>query len=225
MHFRTPGLARGFSFSASHGLELGSIRPGAEHPRDTPRNPNKTSGDIGNFCDRSSQASRDDLACLLGCGIVPGRKEAEPKEAQMTEFTLEDEEQPLDEEGRERDERFIEYVGFLARAAHRAIHLNDFSPDSFVVVCIKVEKKTVWRELADTLVPGQDWAEHHDKGEEPIVFSCVSKNVCAWIAEVMPELAEGMDQKPGNGKVQVIMLDDAGCTIYELEPRSGAALN
>jgi hypothetical protein len=88
--------------------------------------------------------------------------------------------------------------------------------DQEVVVCIKVDSS--WRYLADRLMPNADWQRYRDQGMEPVARGTASFATCRVVAEVLPDLAGVLLEVPEAGKMKCIVLDDGGCTIYDINP-------
>lgn len=104
----------------------------------------------------------------------------------------------------------------LQHFAYRALNVRGKRNAEEVVVCIKVDTK--WRYLADMLVPNADWQQYCDQGVEPVARGCASFGVCRHLAEVLPNVASVLMEVPEVGKMKCVVLDDGGCTVYNINP-------
>ncbi len=120
---------------------------------------------------------------------------------------------------RERHSLLLETVDRLAHMAHNAIYLKNLRTDQFVMVCIKVD--SYWWYIVDVLMPNHDlhWQSIWDRGEAPIARGSASFQICKHLSEVLPNIAEVLLEVPDEGRVKVIILDDGGATVYEIEPK------
>lgn len=117
-----------------------------------------------------------------------------------------------------RHEMFVQCMDRLQHFAHRAVHVRGLRNDQFFIICIQVDSR--WRALADRLVPGADWQQRRDAGQEPIAQGAVPLEVAAIIAEQCPDTIpalETLSQVPPPGKASCVVLNDGGCTVYEID--------
>lgn len=124
---------------------------------------------------------------------------------------------PMSDAAKERHEMTQSSAERLAQMAHRAIHLKGLSPDQFVMVCIKVDSR--WRWIVDQLMPGYDWQQFRDRGEEPIARGSALFPICEVVAEELPDLKNALMEIPAEGRVKLIALDDGGGIVYEIVPK------
>lgn len=104
----------------------------------------------------------------------------------------------------------------LQHFAYRAKCVLGKSNEDVVVVCIQVDSD--WRPLVDALMPNTNWQKFRDLGQEPIARGTALFSICEVVAKRMPEIADVLMEKPGDGLYKCIALDDGGCTVYEIEP-------
>lgn len=104
----------------------------------------------------------------------------------------------------------------LQHFAYRALNVRGKHNNEEVVVCIKVD--TRWRYLADMMMPDADWQQYRDLGQEPVARGCAPFRTCDRLAEVLPDVASVLMEVPEAGKMKCIVLDDGGCTVYDIDP-------
>lgn len=105
----------------------------------------------------------------------------------------------------------------LQRLAWRALNVLGKKNDEIVVVCIQVDSR--WRDWVDNLMPGHDWDAIRATGADPVAQGTVTWEACKFVAEQFPDIADIALEVPPEGKVKAIVLNDGGCTVYELEPK------
>jgi len=105
----------------------------------------------------------------------------------------------------------------LQHLAWRALNVLGKGNGEIVIICIQVDSR--WRATADHLMPNHDWDSIRAQGVEPIARGMVAWSVCEMVAEEFPDIASAVLEVPPEGKVKAIVLNDGGCTIYELEPK------
>lgn len=115
-----------------------------------------------------------------------------------------------------RNEMVLQCWSRLQHFAYRALNVRGKRNDEEVVVCIKVDSR--WHYLVDRLMPGADWQQYRDLGQEPVARGCASFGTCEHLAEVLPDIATVLMEVPEVGKMKCIALDDGGCTIYDIDP-------
>jgi hypothetical protein len=105
----------------------------------------------------------------------------------------------------------------LAQIAHRAIHVKGLETNDFIVVCIKVDSR--WRDLVDYLMPNHDWQQYRDQGMEPIARGSVLASLAEYLIEELPDLKDSLREACPDDKAKVVVLDDTGGTVYQIEPQ------
>lgn len=106
----------------------------------------------------------------------------------------------------------------LQRLAYRGLNVHHLRSDQFVVICIAVDSR--WRELVDTLMPGTDWQRIRDTGQEPVANGLVRVEFCDTLAEEEPGIVPALETVKNPlplGKANCVVLDDGGCTVYEVD--------
>ena len=109
----------------------------------------------------------------------------------------------------------------LQHLAWRALNVLGKKNTEIAVVCIEVDSQ--WRELADALMPNHDWDQIRATGARPVAQGTVTWAICELVANEFPDMADVAREAPPEGKVKAIVLNEGGCTIYELEPKSDIA--
>ncbi len=104
----------------------------------------------------------------------------------------------------------------LQHFAYRALNVRKKLNDEEVVVCIKVDTK--WRYLVNMLMPNADWQQYRDQGLEPVARGTASFGTCKHLAEALPNIAGILLEVPDDGMMKCIVLDDGGCTVYDIDP-------
>lgn len=104
----------------------------------------------------------------------------------------------------------------LKQLAYKAMYIRKMRNDEFVVVCILVDSP--YRDIVDLLMPNFDWQKIRDMGQEPLAKGTASFSLCNILAEIRPDIAGALREKPSEGYVKCIALDEGGCTVYEIEP-------
>jgi hypothetical protein len=137
--------------------------------------------------------------------------------ALTTQTPLEGEIIPMSEAAKERHAMMQVSAERLAQLAHRALYVRGLKHDQFVMTCIKVDSR--WRWIVDKLMPGYDWQEFRDRGEEPVARGSAMWPLCEVVAEELPNLKDALMEIPAAGRVKVIALDDGGGTVYEIVPK------
>lgn len=103
----------------------------------------------------------------------------------------------------------------LTEMARKAIQANGLTPLEFVMTCIQVDDAR-WRGIVDALMPGYDWQQYRDRGEEPIARGSAMSSLCEYLSEEMPDMAAALLEKPKDGFVKAIVLGEQGGTVYEI---------
>lgn len=104
----------------------------------------------------------------------------------------------------------------LQHFAYRALNVRGKQNDDEVVVCIKVDSR--WRYLADKLMPNADWQQYRDQGMEPVARGTASFATCRVVADMLPDLAGVLLEVPEQGMMKCVVLDEGGCTVYDINP-------
>ena len=104
----------------------------------------------------------------------------------------------------------------LQHFVYRALNVRGKRNDEEVVVCIKVDSR--WRYLVDMLMPGADWQQYRNQGQELVARGCASFGTCKHLAEKLPDVASVLMEVPEAGKMKCVVLDDGGCTVYDMDP-------
>ena len=118
-----------------------------------------------------------------------------------------------------RNSMVSERMARLQHLAWRAINVRGLNNTEFVIVCIQVDSP--WRDLVDALMPNtpeSHWQEFRDKGMVPIANGSASVEVCEIVAERCSEITQALMEKPGEGIVKCVALDEGGCTVYDIKP-------
>lgn len=105
----------------------------------------------------------------------------------------------------------------LQHLAFRAFNVLSKRNDEIVAVCIEVD--SCWRPLVDTLMPNADWDTIRASGAEPVARGTAGWGVCQIVADAFPDLAVTALEKPDKGVMKAIVLNNGGCTIYDLNPK------
>lgn len=104
----------------------------------------------------------------------------------------------------------------LEHFAYRALYVLNLKNDEVVVVCIKVDSQ--WRDIVDMLMPDTNWQQWRDKGQEPVARGSAMFRLCHILAQRLPDITDVLLERPPDGKVKCIALDEGGCTVYEIVP-------
>lgn len=123
----------------------------------------------------------------------------------------------LSEAAQKRHDMFLNSYERLRHFAFRAQKAYELDNKKAVVVCIMVD--SIWRDLVDIIMPDVDWQIIRDQGVEPIAQGFQKSSICELIAERMPNLAKDIFSIPQEGHYKCLVLDEGGCTIYEIEPK------
>jgi|GEM_PF-3247219 len=105
----------------------------------------------------------------------------------------------------------------LEELAHRAINVLKINPEDFVIVCIEVDDPH-WTELADYLVPNQDWQKFRDRGEIPVARGSVLSNIREFIKEMVPDITEALYRELPDGNVRAVVMGSGGASVYFIKP-------
>lgn len=116
-----------------------------------------------------------------------------------------------------RNKIYSQMMHRLQHLAWRALNILGKRNDEVTIICIQVDSR--WRDMVDYLMPNHDWDAIRATGAEPIAQGTVSWSVCGMIAKKFPDIAGVALEVPPEGKVKAIVLNDGGCTVYELEPK------
>lgn len=95
--------------------------------------------------------------------------------------------------------------------------MKGLKTNDFIVVCIKVDSR--WRSLVDYLMPNEDWQQYRDQGMEPVARGSVLSSLSDYLIEKLPELKESLREVYPEDKAKVVVLDDTGGTVYQIEPK------
>jgi hypothetical protein len=104
----------------------------------------------------------------------------------------------------------------LKEMAHRAL-VRGLKPYEFLIVCIDGDDPS-WTGLTDTLMPNADWQQFRDRGERPVARGSVLSPVRDYLADVMPDLADGLYGTLPEGFVRAVVLAAGGGSLYLIEP-------
>ena len=115
-----------------------------------------------------------------------------------------------------RHEMVAQGIRQLQHLAYRAKSIHGQKNDEVVVVCIKMDSG--WRPIVDALMPGYNWQEIRNLGQEPIARGTAYFSVCQAIAKRLPGIANVLLEKPNDGYYKCIALDEGGCTVHEIQP-------
>lgn len=123
----------------------------------------------------------------------------------------------LSDAAEHRNTMYIQSAHRLQHFAWRALNILGKKNNEVVVICIEVDSR--WRDLVEQLMPGYDWDAERVSGRQPIALGSTTWAICKFLAEEFPDLAKVALEVPPEGKAKAVVLDDGGCTIYELEPK------
>lgn len=123
----------------------------------------------------------------------------------------------LSDAAEHRNMMYIQVAHRLQHLAWRALNVLDKKNDKIVVICIEVD--SCWRGWAEHIMPDHDWDSVRVSGKHPVAHATLTWEACEFIAQEFPDLAKAALEVPPEGKVKAIVLDDGGCSIYELEPK------
>ena len=125
----------------------------------------------------------------------------------------------LSEAADKRNNMVTQRMERLQHLAWRAINVRGMNNDEFVIVCIQVDSS--WRDIVDMLMPNtpeSHWQEFRDKGMEPIANGSASFGVCDIVAGRCPDIEQVLMEKPAEGVVKCLALNEEGCTVYDIKP-------
>ena len=116
-----------------------------------------------------------------------------------------------------RRKMVIEQEDQIQYLAYLATNIRNLKNDEFVVVCIKILK--CWRKILDLILPDYDWKKHEEEEMKSTVATVTASfSFCDFLAAIFPKIATEMKEKPENGNIKCIVLDEDGCTVCELKP-------
>jgi hypothetical protein len=103
----------------------------------------------------------------------------------------------------------------LREMAHRAF-VRGLKSHEFLIVCIDVDDPS-WTGLVDALMPEADWQQFRDRGEKPVARGSVLAPVRDYLADVVPDLADGLYGALPEGIVRAVVMADRGASLYHIE--------
>ena len=103
----------------------------------------------------------------------------------------------------------------LSEMAHGAIYTRGLTPWQFVMALVQVDDPR-WTGIVDELMPGHDWQQYRDRGEEPLARGSTTFSLCEYLAEEMPGIASALLERPQKGYVKVVVLGEGGGNVYEI---------
>jgi hypothetical protein len=115
----------------------------------------------------------------------------------------------------ERQALFEQNEKRLKEMAHRAL-ARGLKPYEFLIVCIDVDDPG-WKNLVDALMPDADWQQFRDRGEKPVARGSVLDSVRDYLADVLPDLADGLYGMLPEGIVRAVVLAAGGGSLYHIE--------
>lgn len=104
----------------------------------------------------------------------------------------------------------------LAHMAHKAMCEHGLPDDQITALCIVVDSQ--WRILVDALAPGYDWDQFRAAGLVPAALIITTFNFCESLCEEHPDMWDTISTPAPTGMVRALVLDDTGCSAYDLEP-------
>ena len=122
----------------------------------------------------------------------------------------------LSADAEKRHNLFLQHMDHIQHLVWKATHVQSMTNRDFVALCIKVD--TVWREIADSLAPNENWQEYRERGEEPVACGICVFTITEHLAKRFPKIAQILLETPIEGFVKTIVLDDTGCTVYDIQP-------
>ena len=105
----------------------------------------------------------------------------------------------------------------LQELAYRAIYVLKMNPENFVIVCIEVDDPN-WTELADYLLPNQDWQKFRDRREIPVARGSVPSNIREFIKKMVPDITDALYRKLPDENVRAIVMGGGGASVYFIKP-------
>lgn len=123
----------------------------------------------------------------------------------------------LSDAAEHRNTMYMQVAHRLRHFAWRALNVLGKKNSEIAVICIEVDSR--WRDWVEHIMPGHDWDAVRASGMQPVAQGTVTWAACKFIAKEFPDLAEVTMEVPPEGKVKAIVLNDGGCTIYELVPK------
>jgi hypothetical protein len=120
-----------------------------------------------------------------------------------------------------RQEIFDANSDRLIEKAQRAVNVLGMLPKDVVVVAIHVDDPE-WTDLANKLVPGEDWQRFRDRGELPIARGSASWGVAEYIQHVCPDVAIAIEAGPPEGHLFAFVMAAGGVSVFAV-PYSGMA--
>lgn len=113
----------------------------------------------------------------------------------------------------------------LEQMAYNAIHIKHLRPDQIIMVAIDVDDPT-WKQEVDFLMPGHDWQQYRDRGEEPIVArGSVNAAFGEYLSKVVPALAPAFAQPVPKGLVRAVIMGSKGASVYHIIPHPNVQMN
>lgn len=114
-----------------------------------------------------------------------------------------------------RHEFYKANYGNLVDKAYRAINELKIEPSEAAVVAIDVDDPD-WSDLANQLMPGEDWQATRDAGMRPVARGSVTWEVVEYIKAVAPSIAEGIEGPPKEGHLYAFIMAAGGVSVYEV---------
>lgn len=106
----------------------------------------------------------------------------------------------------------------LASMARRALG-RGLAADEILVVCIDVDDPA-WTDLAEALMPEEDWQQYRDRGMVPTARGIVmAEPLQGYLSEVVPPLRDGLLDGPPDGHVLTVVMAKGGATLFTLDLR------
>jgi len=121
-----------------------------------------------------------------------------------------------------RQEIFDASAQRLTDMAYRAVHELGHKPTEIVTVAIHVDDPD-WTDLAETLMPGQDWQQYRDRGEKPIARGTASAGIADYLSSVCPNLATVISEGPPDGHLFAFVMDCGGASVYAVSYDQGSS--
>jgi len=112
-----------------------------------------------------------------------------------------------------RDEIFNVNARRLAHKARRAVVMLGKDPSEVVTVAISVDDPA-WTDLAEALMPDEDWQPYRDRGELPLARGTANKAVLEYVASVVPSLAKALSNPAPEGHVYALVMAGGGASAY-----------
>lgn len=111
----------------------------------------------------------------------------------------------------------------LARLAWRALHVHKQKPTDFFVICVEVDDPN-WRELADHLMPNENWQRFRDQNQVPFARGAVFfDSIGEYVIRTVPALATMKSakymKKVSTKQIITVICGAGGASLYMIEPK------